>query len=46
MSKNLFVTATEARSGKSVIALGIMELLIRNVGRVAFFPAADRHEFC
>ncbi len=37
MAKNLFITATEARSGKSAIALGIMELLIRNVGRVGFF---------
>jgi len=37
MAKNLFITATETRSGKSAIALGVMELLIRNVGRVAFF---------
>ncbi len=42
MSNNLFITATEARSGKSAIALGIMELLIRNVGRVCFFrPLID-----
>ena len=37
MSKNLFVTATEARSGKSAISLGIMEVLLRNVERVGFF---------
>ena len=37
MSNNLFITATEARSGKSAICLGIMELLVRNVGRVGFF---------
>jgi len=37
MSKNLFITATEARSGKSAISLGIMELLLRNIDRVAFF---------
>lgn len=37
MAKNLFITAIEPRSGKSAIALGIMELLIRNVGRVGFF---------
>ena len=37
MSKNLFVTATEARSGKSAISLGIMELLVRKAGRVGFF---------
>ncbi len=51
MSKNLFITATEARSGKSAICLGIMELLIRNVGRVGFFrplievdPAGDKKD--
>ena len=37
MSKNLFITATESRSGKSVIALGVMELLLRNIDRVGFF---------
>ena len=37
MSKNLFITATEARSGKSAISLGIMELLLRNIDKVGFF---------
>ena len=37
MSNNLFIAATEPRSGKSVIALGLMELLLRNVDRVGFF---------
>jgi len=37
MAKNLFITATEARSGKSAICLGVMELLLRNVERVCFF---------
>jgi len=37
MSKNLFITATESRSGKSAIALGIVELLLRNVESVGFF---------
>jgi len=37
MSENLFITATEARSGKSAVTLGVMELLLRNVGRVGFF---------
>lgn len=42
MSKSLFLTATEARSGKSAISLGIMELLLRNIGRVGFFrPLID-----
>lgn len=37
MAKNLFITATEAKSGKSAICLGVMELLLRNVDRVGFF---------
>ena len=37
MARNLYVTAMEPRSGKSVVALGIMELLSRNVDRLAFF---------
>ncbi len=37
MAKNLFITATEARSGKSAICLGVMELLLRSVERVCFF---------
>jgi phosphate acetyltransferase len=37
VSKNLFLTSTEAKSGKSLICLGIMELLLRNMDRVAFF---------
>ena len=37
MSKNIFVTATDARSGKSAICLGVMELLLRSVEKVCFF---------
>jgi len=37
MSNNLFITATEARSGKSVISLGVMEMLLRKIGKVGFF---------
>ncbi len=37
MAKNLYITSTESRSGKSAICLGIMELLIRNIDRVGFF---------
>ena len=41
-SKNLYVTAVEPRSGKSLIALGAMELLKRSVQRVGFFrPIID-----
>ena len=37
MSKNLYVTALESQSGMSVVTLGIMEFLVRNLERVAFF---------
>ena len=37
MSKNLYITTTEARSGKSAIALGVMEMLLRDSENVAFF---------
>jgi len=37
MSKNLYISAIEARSGKSLVALGIMELIKRNVRKVSFF---------
>ncbi len=37
MANTLYVTSTEARSGKSAISLGIMEMLLRKIGRVGFF---------
>ena len=37
MSKNLYVTALDPKTGKSLVTLGIMELLIRNLDRVSFF---------
>ena len=37
MTNNLYVTATEERSGKSVIILGIMQMLKKEVHRVAFY---------
>lgn len=37
MSKSLYVTANESRSGKSAIVLGIMQEIMRKVGRPAFF---------
>ena len=37
MSNSLYVTATEARSGKSAIILGLMEMLLRKIDRVGFF---------
>lgn len=37
MSKSLYITATEERSGKSAIVLGVMQLLLRQVRKVAIF---------
>jgi len=37
MSNNLYITATEKRSGKSTIALGIMEMLLMKIDSVGFF---------
>jgi phosphate acetyltransferase len=37
MSNNLYVAAVEADSGKSLIVLGIMDILSRHVKRVGFF---------
>ena len=37
MAKNLYVTATEGKSGSSTIVLGVMQLLLRNLRKVAFF---------
>ena len=37
MADNLFITATEAKSGKSAISLGVMEMLLRRINKVGFF---------
>jgi len=37
MSNNLYIAAAESRAGKSLIALGFMELLSRHVKRIGFF---------
>ena len=37
MSKNLYITALEPKSGMSLVALGVMEFLVRNLVRVAVF---------
>jgi phosphate acetyltransferase len=45
MSKNLYIAATEPQSGKSVIALGLMEMLSRRRARLGFFrPVVNRAE--
>lgn len=42
MANKLYVAGTETRTGKSAIILGIMELLTRNIKKVAFFkPLVD-----
>ena len=37
MVKSLYITTTEAKSGKSAIVLGLMQLLLKNVRKVALF---------
>ena len=37
MANTLYITSTEARSGKSTIALGIMEMLLMKIESVGFF---------
>jgi phosphate acetyltransferase len=37
MANSLYITATEARSGKSAVSLGLMEMLLRKMERVGFF---------
>jgi phosphate acetyltransferase len=45
VARNLYVTAMEPQSGKSLVALGVMELLSGRVERLGFFrpivPSAD-----
>jgi phosphate acetyltransferase len=45
MSHNLYITASEAKSGKSAISLGIVELLYRKINKVGYFrPLIDINE--
>ena len=37
MSRNIYIAATKPGSGKSAIALGVMEMMVKNVGHVGFF---------
>lgn len=42
MANKLYVVGTEPRTGKSAVILGLMELLTRNIKKVAFFrPLVD-----
>lgn len=43
MANNLYITATESKSGKSAVVLGMMQLLLRDIRTVAFFrPIINR----
>ncbi|MEG2140757.1 MAG: phosphate acetyltransferase [Bilophila sp.] len=45
MANTLYITATETHSGKSAITMGLMQLLVRHVRKVAFFrPVVDRFD--
>lgn len=37
MSKSLYITGIEPKTGKSAIVLGVMQILLRNLENVAFF---------
>jgi phosphate acetyltransferase len=37
MAKSLYVTPTEELSGKSAVLLGVMQMILRELNRVAFF---------
>jgi len=37
MTRNLYIAAAEAESGKSLVVLGMMELLARHVRKIGFF---------
>ena len=37
MANSLYITPTETRSGKSLIVLGIMQLLLKDIRIVGFF---------
>ncbi len=37
MANSLYIAATEVRSGKSLVALGLMEMLLRRIEKVGFF---------
>ncbi|MCP4114430.1 MAG: phosphate acetyltransferase [Desulfobacteraceae bacterium] len=37
MAKSLYITPTETRSGKSLIVLGLMQLLLSDIRKVGFF---------
>lgn len=44
MADALYIAATEARSGKTAVTLGVMELLLRKVHKVGFFRPIIRED--
>lgn len=44
MSNNLYIAASESHAGKSLIAMGFMELLSRHVKKIGFFRPIVRSE--
>ncbi|MBM9537069.1 phosphate acetyltransferase [Desulfobulbus alkaliphilus] len=46
MANNLYITASEERSGKSAIVLGVMQMIHKEISRIAFFrPIINDHVF-
>ena len=46
MTSSLYISTTEAGSGKALISLGIIELILRKTNKVAFFrPVIRKHPF-
>ncbi len=50
MSSGLYIAAMEPNSGKSLVVLGVVDLLSRRIDKMGFFrpvvhgsPTADRH---
>lgn len=43
MASSVLVTATQRRSGKSMVALGLVSLLERSMGRVGYFKPVGQH---
>ena len=46
MSNKLYITAAEERSGKSAIILGAMQMILKEIGKIAFYrPIINDHVF-
>ena len=44
MTRGLFLASPEARTGKSAVAVGLLDILVREVGTVGIFrPLVDGH---